>query len=157
MNETPDPLETELSALSPHDISPELRRRIAQRLAAPQRTTQPVRRRLLLAGALAMAYVVAVVFWWGRGSVHSERAAVESPNVPQVTSTLPDSRAASVARPCWEPRLLTYQRALARSTEELEALLNREAAFATESRAQILQFRAFTPSNASLDALLGDD
>jgi hypothetical protein len=34
MNEAPDPLESELSALRPQEVSPELRRRIAERLAA---------------------------------------------------------------------------------------------------------------------------
>jgi hypothetical protein len=159
MNETSDPLEAELLALSPHDISSGLRRRIAERLAEPSSAIRPRPRwwRAALTGAIAAACLIAVVSWWGKEGVNSQHVIVGSQNVPPVEPAPRVKQVTPVSTAGWEPRLLTYQRALVRSPEELEFLLNREATFATESQAQLVQFHAFTPSNASLNALLGDD
>jgi hypothetical protein len=72
MNEIPDPLEAELSALRPHEVSPGLRRSIADRLAVgPNGLVSPVRSRRLwkvaLIGGLVAACVSAVLFRWGGG------------------------------------------------------------------------------------------
>src|SRR4029077_13945844 len=77
MNETPDPLEAELSALRPHEVSPGLRRSVADRLAIADRLAvgpkglSPVRSRRLwrvaLVGGLVAACVSAVLFRWGGG------------------------------------------------------------------------------------------
>jgi hypothetical protein len=165
MNETPDPLEAELRALVPHDVSPGLRRRIAERLAEPSssplkkaaRIKLPRWRWLAITGAIAAACLVAVNWWWGSGDVNSRRVIVGSRDTPPVKPAPRVGLVAPQRNGDWQPRLLTYQRALARSPEELDLLLGREAAFATESPAQLVQFRAFTPSNISLNAFLGDD
>jgi len=159
MNETPDPLEAELSALSPHDVSPGLRGRIAERLSEPSSVKLPrwQWRRLALTGGLAAACLAAVVYLWGGGGVNLQRAVVGPPNVPPVEPA-PRFRPMTPAIIVdWEPRLVTYQRALARSPEDLDVLLSHETRLASEPHSQLVQFRAFTPSNASLNALLGDD
>jgi hypothetical protein len=159
MNEIPDPLEAELSALSPHDVSPNLRRRIAERLIVPPRPklSRLRLRWLALTGGLAAACLVAVVYWWSTRGVDSPSVIVVLPDAPSVE---PGPRVVPVTpagTADWEPRLLAYRRALARSTEELDVLLTREARVASEPLDQTAQFRAFTPSNASLNAFLGDN
>lgn len=156
MNEIPDPLEAELSALLPHDVSPGLRRRIAERLSEPASIKLPRRgwQWLALNGGIAAAVLVAAVIWWGRGDDNSQPVIVGPHNATPV-ELAPHVRPGTPAGTAdWEPRLLTYQRALARSPEELDVLLSREARFAAEPSAQLVQFRAFTPSNVSLNALL---
>jgi hypothetical protein len=157
MNEIPDPLEAELAALSPCDISPEFRRRIAERLAEPSRPRLSRLRQFVLTGGLAASSLVGIIYWWGTGSVDSRSVIVVSPDVrpvrqaPRVVPVIPAGTAD------WEPRLLAYRRALARSPEELDVLLTREAGVASEPLDQSVQFRSFTPSNASLNAFLGDN
>jgi hypothetical protein len=85
MNETPDPLEAELSGLRPREVSRGLRRRIGQHLAdtpspgafremgtgaSTTRSRFPFsgrRRWLALAGGLAAACLATILFWWGSG------------------------------------------------------------------------------------------
>jgi hypothetical protein len=110
MNDEPDPLELELSALPPRDVSPGLRGRIARRLA--ERPSRELRRPrwFAFAAALAAACVVAGVFWRvGDRNVERNQSVVVIPPVQgggEMFST---------------PTLLAYERALARSPEELEA------------------------------------
>jgi len=146
MMKSPDPLEVELSALEPQRISDQVRRQIAERLAA----TVPVRRRWIwkpaLAGSLAAACLAAVAWWWLGGS------RVDAP--PEFVRSLPTAAAAAdVSR----PTLLAYQRALARSPEELENLLNSHAGVTPFRDPQLVQIGAFTRSDAALHSLLGDD
>lgn len=159
MNETPDSLESELASLSPHGVSPELRRRIAERLAESTITKPPKLRwqALVLTGGLAAACVAAAIIWWGNGDIDSQREIVVSPGVLPVEPAPRVGPVAPAATVDWEPRLLTYQHALARSPEELDVVLSREARIATDRPGQIVQFRAFTPSNASLNAFFGDN
>jgi hypothetical protein len=66
MNEALDPLEAELSQLRPPEISPELRRRVAECLAD---SPQPSRRtiwRLAFAAGLAAALLLSALVWQGR-------------------------------------------------------------------------------------------
>jgi hypothetical protein len=157
MNETPDPLEAELKALAPRNLSPAFRRQIAEVLIESPTIRQPQRRRLALIGVLSAACLIAIVVWWGRGGGDSPRIIVQPDNRSPVEPAPPDGPASPADNANWNPRLVTYQRALARSPEELDVLLSREARFVGESQAQLVQFRAFTPSNASLNALLGDN
>jgi hypothetical protein len=113
MNDEHDLFEMELAALRPRDVSPRLRGRIARSLAeAPQRE---VRRPhwFALSAALAAACVVAAVFWrvGHRDGDPQQKMATTSP-VPrlEVNSSI--------------PTLLVYERALARSPEELEAKMS---------------------------------
>jgi hypothetical protein len=145
MSEARDPLEAELSALRPHEVSPELRRRVAERLAEHA----PAKRRRLwwfaLAGGLAAACLAAVLFRWGAG----RRDEPESVVRPQPAPSAPVEDA--------EPTLWAYERALARSPEEVEALLNKHATATAGPDPEVVPVSAFLRSDAALHALLGDD
>jgi hypothetical protein len=144
MSETPDPLEAELSALRPHPVTPGLRQRIAERLAEdPPATRQRLWWIALVGGAAAC--LAAVLLWWAVG----RRA--DPPPIAQPRPTPPAEVAAS-----W-PTVLEYERALARSPEELDDLLNRHAPAAPQPDPQLARIGAFTRSDAALKALLGDD
>ena len=153
MNDAPDPFEAELSALRPHEVSPSLRRRVAERLAgsAPARPEHRRLRRYALAGGLAAAWLAAVLSWWGSGQPVERQPVVARPQpAPPVQVEDADLQDAG-------PTLLAYHRALARSPEELDALLNRQARAAPEANPALARIRAFTRSDAELHALLGDD
>jgi hypothetical protein len=179
-----DPLEAELAALRPHAVSPELRQRIAERLVEKRdcrRAEEPdfrkrtltarwlslfINRRMALAGSLAAAGLVAVVVWWGGGrDVETKKIAEQPQPAPPVKvadgegtyggvadADLPDGDVEDTV-----PTLLAYQRALARSPEELEALLNKHALVSPVFDPQLVLIGAFTRSDAALHALLGDD
>ncbi len=113
MNDTPDPLELELSALRPCDVSPGLRGRIARRLAeAPTPERRPPRW-FALSAALAAACVVAAVFWRVGGS-----------DVEKTPNVVDDQPVRHIETNPSMPTLLAYERALARSPEELEAKMS---------------------------------
>jgi hypothetical protein len=146
MTEPPDPLEAELFTLRPREVSPELRRRIAERLAEP--LPFPRYRRLwqlALVGGLAAACLAVILLLRSSGSV-----------VPPSPPDRPPTPAA-VAVEDANPTVLAYQRALARSPEELDALLDKDAASAPEPNPELAHLGAFTRSDATLYALLGDD
>ena len=86
------------------------------------------------------------LFWWGgdRG-IEPEPYVVPPHSAPPVTVV--DSGLT----------LLAYQRALARSPEDLDALLAKEAAVAPEPNPELVRISAFPRSDAALRALLGDD
>jgi hypothetical protein len=146
MKEPRDPFEAELSALRPHEISPALRRRVAAGLAGPP--PGRFRRRWLpaLAGGLAAACLAAMLFRWGGGGDEGSGPIVIPPrSTPRVA--VDDSR----------PVLLAYQRAWARSPEDLAALLDKQALGAPGPGPGRLQVRVFPRSDAALDTLLGED
>ena|SRR5262249_38408570 len=152
MSDAPDPLEAELSALRPHEISPRLRRGIAEGLAAspappPSPAAQAGRGwwRIALAGGLAAACLAAVLFWWARGR-RVEPDPIVQPQ-PAPSALVEDS----------VPTLLEYQRALSRSSEELDTLLNKHARAAPQPDPELERIGAFTRSEAALHALLGED
>jgi hypothetical protein len=154
MSELPDPLEAELASLRPHEISPALRRRVAERLAeAPSAQ----RRRLwsfVLAGGLAAACLAALLLWRGGGKgIEPEHVKRPQP-VPQFQQQPPPP---AVAVDSSGPTLLACQRALARSPEDLDALIDRHAAAAPELHPELMRVSAFTRSEAILHDLLGDD
>jgi hypothetical protein len=145
MSEIPDPLEAELSSLLPHEPSPGLRRRIGERLADGSRV--PFHRLwwLAVSSGLAAACVTAVLLWWwqGRGSVPKQAQQPTRPIAPVVEDTL--------------PTLLAYERAFARSSEELDRLLDRQTVAAAEATPESEPIHAFTRSDEALRHLLGDD
>jgi hypothetical protein len=146
MNEPPDPLEAELAALPPHDVSPELRRRVAERLA----DVPPRRRRrvlwLAVAGGLAAACLAAVALWWGLGRhVEPDRPVVRNEPAPPAEASPPG------------PTLLAYQRALARSPEALDALLDQDAAAIPGPEPELLRAGVFSRPDATLYPFQGDD
>ena len=146
MSETPDPLEAELSALRPLEVSPDLRRRIADRLADPTPSRPRRAGILVLVGSLAAACLAAVLFrWGGDGGVGPGPIAV--PPRPAQVAGIDDP---------W-PTLLAYDRALAHSPEALSTLLDRHAEAPAGPRPEPEPIRAFTRSEAERHALLGDD
>src|SRR5207244_1474821 len=101
MNADRDPLEVELEPLTPREPSPELRRRIAGRLAVtPVALSRPWRSEIIL--ALAAAVLAAVVLGLPRPAV-----IVRPPEPPAVVRADPG------------PSLAAYERALARSPAAL--------------------------------------
>jgi hypothetical protein len=146
MSETPDPLEAELAALRPHEVSPGLRRGVAERLA----DVPPPKLRwlwwLALAGGLAAACLAAILLWWGGGR-RLQPEQVVRPTPPGPAVAVEDSG----------PTLLAYERALARSPEDLDALLDKDAGVAPEPNPELVRIGAFTRSDAALHALLGED
>jgi hypothetical protein len=145
MNEAYGRLEAELAALRPHDASPELRRRIADHRAHSVTST---RRRwgLALAGGLAAACAAAILLHVGSGRrVEPEQTLVRVRHVPPVA--VEDS----------EPTRLAYQRALARSPEDLDALLDKDAMAAQKPNPELVRICASHRSDADLRALLGEN
>jgi hypothetical protein len=146
MSDAPDPLEAELSALRPLEVSPGLRRRVAERLseAPPASPGRPWR--LALAGGLAAACLAAIILRWAGGWRVGTEAVVALPR-PAPAAPVEDSG----------PTLLAYERALARSPEALDALLDKHAAVAPEAKPELVRVCAFVRSDAELHTLLGDD
>jgi hypothetical protein len=145
MSAKPDPLEEELSALRPHEVSPELRRHIARRLGEVPRVPHRRLWRLALAGGLAAACLAVVLLWPGGGArVEPERVVR-----PQPAQPTPAEDAG--------PTLLAYERALDRSPEELDALLDKDAGGAPELHPDLVRSGAFMRSEAALRAILGEE
>jgi hypothetical protein len=142
MSDAPDPLEAELSALRPRAVSPDLRRHVADRLNAP-----PARHRwawgLALAGLVIAAGVVVLI---------APGPKKLAPPVPPAVVPAPTAPT-ELESPA--PTVLTFNRALARSPEDLDALLDRQAA--TSPDPAPMPAATWTRSPAALDALLGDD
>jgi hypothetical protein len=150
MNEANEHLEAELAALRPHDATPELRRRIANHRARSGSSSSRGRWALAIASGLAAACVVVVILQWG-GAWNVQPA-------PNVGVAQPGRELAPpVADEYAAPTFLVYRRALARSPEDLDALLARDALVAREPQPELVQISAFTRSDAALHTLLGDD
>jgi hypothetical protein len=136
MNETNDPLEEELAAFHPRGLSPEFRRRIAGHLADHAPWTSRWLWGIALAGGLAAACLVGFLFGQGGGKdVDSRRAAVAPPPVApeQVDDALPTLRA--------------YRHIVSRSPEELDAVLDKQAARAPRPDPRLGHISAFTRSD----------
>jgi hypothetical protein len=146
MNEAPDPLEALLSALRPREVSSGLRQRVAERLgdSPPKKRRRPWR--IALAGGLAAACLAAVLFRWGGDRVVK----------PQPIAVLPQP-APPVMVVDSGFTILAYERALARSPEDLDALLAKDAVVVPESNPELVGICAFTRSDVAIHALLGDD
>jgi hypothetical protein len=146
MNEPDDALEAELAALRPRDVSPALQQRVAERLGdAPSARSRWIWG-VALAGGLAAACLAAVLLL-GRGggpSAPTGQTIVEA--LPKLHGPADDSL----------PSLQAYQRALARSPEELDALLDRHAASAAPLDPQEGRVHAFPRSDVEIDALIGE-
>ena len=147
MNEAHDQLEAELAALRPHDASPELRQRIADHRihSMPPRSRWPWG--LTLAGGLAAACAAAAILPHLGSSrrVEPEQTIVRVQPVPPVkVEELGRTR-------------LAYQSALARSPEDLDALLDKDAMAAQRPNPKLARIYASNRSDAELRALLGEN
>lgn len=152
-----DPLEAELKSLQPVPPSPDLGRRIGERLAAV-----PVRARVrgwLVASGLAAAACVAVALLvWrnddpaGDATGHGHVAVAPAPNGP---STRP-GQAIDATVPL--PTRLAYHRALGESPEAFDALLDRRRPAGASRRADraAAPMNAFSRSTADLSRPTGD-
>ena len=114
----PDPLEAELSAIQPVDLSPALRRRIGQALG------QPVQRRspsvwLNPVALVAAAACISLATWLALG--HQDEHWGKKPLVQQVQVLRPNLVSTDAAN------LGDYRRALAQSPARLDALLDAQA------------------------------
>jgi hypothetical protein len=144
MSEASDRLEAELSALTPQPVSPELRRRIAELLGEPAPARHRRQGRVLFLASLAASCLLALSVWrradWG----------VETGPVEVVSQPAPSAEALHAG-----PTLLVYQRALARSAEDLDTMLDEDAVVPHGLVPAPTRVSDFTRSVASLDALLG--
>ncbi len=144
MSEAVDPLETELSALSPHGVSPDFRSRVADRLAARPTHNRWIKR-IALIGALATAGTLVLLAPW--------RKDLAPPEIPLIVPAPP----AAIESQDDAPALIAYQRALARSPEDLDALFERFAASAPNADSARMPVGIFPRSGAIIDVLLGDN
>src|SRR5262249_8499556 len=122
MNEADDPLEAELAALRPRDVSPGLRQRVAERLADSRARRARWLWGFALAGGLAAACLVAILLFRRANVPGVEPGPIA--NGPLASHAVGDDSL---------PTVQVYQQALARSPEELDALLDRHAARASRS------------------------
>jgi hypothetical protein len=100
-----------------------------------------------VSGGLAAACLAAVLlWWWGSRGRDIERADRSPP---------PLAPATEVEDP--GPTLLAYERALARSPEELDALLDKHGTAGEEPDPGLALHDIFIRSDAALRPLLGDN
>lgn len=142
MSESSDRLEAELSAMRPHRLSPRLRRRVADHLAEPRprRWAWGV---ALTGMAAAVGGLALIVPWWFSPAPLSPRGLLTTPP-------------AAIEWKSTVPALGTYQRALARSPEDLDALLDRSVAAGPNADFARMPVVTLVRSSATIDAILGD-
>jgi hypothetical protein len=116
MTESLDPLEMELLALRPRDVSRELQGRVAERLHQRAWRYRPAWRAAVVGGlATAAGILLALVLWLENRKTTMDPPVVSIP--PQSRGVVEESR----------PTMQAYNRALAESPEALEALLDKHA------------------------------
>jgi hypothetical protein len=144
MNEMPDPLEAELRAFHPPEVSAELRGRIARRLADSTARRKPRPLWIALVGGLVAAALGGLFLGWGLWNADN-RPAVVGP------LTAPPGRTDDAL-----PSLRAYRQALARSPEDLDALLDRHATRASGPDPQLVRIRAFNRPDLEVRAFSGE-
>jgi hypothetical protein len=140
-----DSLEAELAALRPHDGSPELHSRlVACRAHLSRPRSRWVWRSVLVGGIAAAFLTVAIHVGWVGGSRDSARPA--SAQIPPARQPIGEDS---------EHALGAYELTFARSSEELESLLNKSAGNTSELDLHGTSRNAYPRSEAEFDALLG--
>jgi hypothetical protein len=120
MNDDVDPLELELAALVPLDVSPRLRQDIAERLAEIERPSHRSNARrgrwwLVAAGSGCIAAGLAAVVFHSLGNDAGRgRTGPSQPTHVQAFNVTADT-------------LISYERALAQSADEFESLVTQNA------------------------------
>ena len=138
-----DPLENELAALRPRPVSPELRDRVAERLNAPA----PGRRwvwGVALVGVLLVVGVIAFI-----------RPTRKEPTPPVPPAVVPPPAPPTAEPESPPPSVLVYRRALARSPEALDALLDQQVA--VQPDAGLVPVGMFHRSPGTINGFIGDD
>jgi len=138
-----DPLENELAALCPRPVSPELRDRVAERLRAPAPSRSWVWG-VSFVGALVAVGAIALVI---------PNRKVPTPPVPP--AVVPPTPLAPVEPESPDPSVLFYRRALARSPEALDALLDQQVA--VQPDAGLVPVGMFNRSPGTINGFIGDD
>lgn len=145
MNPSNDPLEAELAALQPRDVSPVLGGRIRQSLGDPTRTGWRWPWNAALAGGLAAACVTAAVLgeWlgsdlWRKQDVIACPAALDEPSDDSL------------------PTVRVYQQALARSPEALDTLLDQHGVRDLQPEPRGAEVYAFPRSDVEIRSLIGE-
>jgi hypothetical protein len=119
MTEAFDALETELGALQPREVSPQLPQRIAERLeGAAWSWKRRLSGSVVLAGGVAAGLALALFLW---------RGSRPSPLPEIVVKPSPAPVPSPVARDDRLPTVRAYQQAWAESPEAFEALLDKHA------------------------------
>jgi hypothetical protein len=143
-----DRFEQELAALQPRGPSAELRRRIAEDLAAtPRREVVRIThvwRSWAVVGGLLAASLVAVVVWRGGGPT------IELPANPPLETNVATAFDESF------PTLWSYRCALSRSSQSLDELLSRHAAQTLEHKAGGAPVLIVARFNSEMESLLGE-
>jgi hypothetical protein len=148
MNDDLDALESELSALEPVEISDNLRRGIAKRLAEVERPSRVGGGRqsgwwlAAVAGGIVAACFAVIVFHLVDIRPH--------PSVVAITQPTPSQAAENSAI-----SLLSYERAFARSTDEFEALLDRDSKRGAPVNDGAASASVFSWSDPKVNALIG--
>ncbi len=145
MTEPNDSLEAELGAMQPIKVSPQLRRRIADHLAAPSpvRST-PSWATPLCAGIASAGLASALLLWlWSTPSAAPDQAIVRSNSQPAVVLN------------GGMPTLWRYHKAIRRSSADLDAVLGTRGEYSSSPR-EAFDVAAFTRSPAQLRTLVGE-
>lgn len=145
MNETPDPLEAELAAFRPAEVSPELRRRIAAQMAGSTPKPGFRLRTIALAGGLAAVILAALLFGRSRGPGINNGLVVVGPT-PSPSYHTDDAL----------PSLRAYRQALARSPEDFDALLDQHATRNHGPDSELVRIRAFNSHDPGLQVISGE-
>lgn len=150
MNDDLDPLESELTALQPVEISDGLRQNISRRLAEIERAPHAAVPRshrwwpAAVASLVVAASVALIAFPRFDSQPH--------PTVINVGPPTPSPAFDNVAN-----TLLSYERALARSPDEFEALLVKNARSAAPSNGDGAALSVLSWSDPKTQAFLGEE
>jgi hypothetical protein len=151
MTNDDDTLESELAGLQPREVSSDLRQRIAVKLTEPRPWRQRQAWRLAAVGALVAASIAALLLVRVEWSANRQPVPVPGPAGDSLVK--PDASALDTETA--SPSLLVYSRVLARSPEELEALLDRHGRLGSPAGSEMLPV-AFTRPDDPLHPLLGE-
>jgi hypothetical protein len=153
MNDHHDPLEAELAALKPEPPSQYLKERLAERLSgagpvpADRRwTKKSYVARLAIAGGVIAASVVAALL------LRQRSAPVGEPEPPAMLSGIPVAAAFDDSL----PSVWAYRRALGRSLQEFDTLLDKHAAGAASANLDPAPVLGFTRFDARMNSQLGE-
>ncbi len=121
MSDQHDPLEKELRALRPRDVSIDLHVRIENELARKQRAST-AQLRWLIAASILLWMGVGAYFYFTRELRRPETGGNDGQSIARVNTGVPASRQEQSL-----PTLAAYRQAFTKSPETLEALLDRPA------------------------------